>query len=168
VIEVKYGSVRGGSCSLPMTGPYGVGVWKFIRRGWNNVAKYLRFEVGDRSHIRFWHDLWRGDRPLKLCYPALYTIAHSLDAWVVDNLYAVGGVAHWNVLFTRYAQDWEVEMVMSFYEHLYSIRVRHGKVDRVMWNLSKRRTFEMKTFYKALVCHEAASFPWKGIGALKL
>jgi hypothetical protein len=32
---------------------------------------------------------------------------------VVDNLSVVGGVVHWNVLFTRYAQDWEVEMVMS-------------------------------------------------------
>jgi len=61
--------------------------------------------VGDGSHIRFWHDLWCGDRPFKLCYPALYTIVHSSDAWVVDNLSVVGGAAHWNVLFTRYAQD---------------------------------------------------------------
>jgi hypothetical protein len=75
----------------------------------------------------------------------------------------VGGVVHWNVLFTRYAQDWEVEMVMSLYEQLYSIRVRHGEVERVVWNLSKRRNFEGKTFYKALVCHEASSFPWNGI-----
>jgi len=53
VIEVKYGSVMGGWCSLPVSGPYGVSVWKFIQRGWDNVAKYLRFEVGDGSHIRF-------------------------------------------------------------------------------------------------------------------
>jgi hypothetical protein len=50
--------------------------------------------VGDGSHIRFWHDLWCGDRPFKLCYPALYTIVHSSDAWVVDNLSVVGGAAH--------------------------------------------------------------------------
>jgi hypothetical protein len=53
VIEVKYGSVRGGWSSLPVTGPYGVSVWKSIRRGWDTVAKYLRFEVGEGSHIRF-------------------------------------------------------------------------------------------------------------------
>jgi len=147
VIEVKYGSVRGGWCSLPVTGPYGVNVGKFIRRGWDNVAKYLRFEVGDGSHIHFWHDLWCGDKPLKLCYPALYSIARSPDAWVVDNLSVVKGVVHWNVLFTRYAQDWEVEMVMSFYEQLYSTRVRHGEVERVVWNLSKRRNFEVITFF---------------------
>jgi hypothetical protein len=76
----------------------------------------------------------------------------SLSTLVVDNLFVVEGVAHWNVLFTRYAQDWEVEMVMSFYEQLYSIRIRYGEIDRVVWNLSKRRSFEVKTFYKALVC----------------
>jgi hypothetical protein len=58
-------------------------------------------------------------------------------------------------------------MVMSFFEQLYSIRIRHGEVDRVVWNLSKKRNFEVKTFYIALVCHEAASFPWKGILRVK-
>jgi hypothetical protein len=105
--------------------------------------------------------------PLKLCYPALYSIVRFPDAWVVDNLSVVGGVAQWNVLFTRYAQDWEVEMVMSFYELLYSIRIRHGEVDRVLWNLSKKKNFAVKTFYKALVCHEAAYFSWKGIWRVK-
>jgi hypothetical protein len=167
VIEVKYGSVRGGWSSLPVTGSYGVSVWKFIRRGWDTVAKYLHFEVGEGSHICFWHDLWCGNRPLKLCYPDLYFIACFSDAWVVDNLSVVGGVAHWNVLFTRYAQDWEVEMVIAFYEQLYSIRIRHGEVDRVVWNLSKKRNFEGKTFYKALVCHEAVNFPWNGVWRVK-
>jgi len=58
-------------------------------------------------------------------------------------------------------------MVMFFYEQLYSIRIRHGEVDRVVWTLSKRRNFEVKTFHKALVCHEAVSFPWKGIWRVK-
>jgi hypothetical protein len=86
---------------------------------------------------------------------------------VVDNLSVVGGVAQWNVLFTRYAQDWEVEMVMTFYKQLYSIQIRHGEVDRVVWNLSKKMNFAVKTFYKALVCHEAAFFPWKGTWRVK-
>jgi hypothetical protein len=123
--------------------------------------------VGEGSHIRFWHDLWCGNRPLKLCYPVLYSIAHFPDAWVVDNLSVVGGAAHWNVLFTRYAQDWDLEMVISFYEQLYSSRIRLEEVDRVVWNISKEN-FEVKTFYKALVCHEAAYFPWKGIWHVKV
>jgi hypothetical protein len=38
---------------------------------------------------------WCGDRPLKLCYPILYTLARFSDAWVVDNLSVVDGVAYW-------------------------------------------------------------------------
>jgi len=116
VIDVKYGSARGGWCFLPAAGSYSVSVWKYIRRGWDTFAKYMRLEVGAGHHVRFWHDSWCGDWPLKLCYPVLYTLARFLDAWVVDNLSRLDGVAHWNVVFTGYAQDWEVEMVFSFYE----------------------------------------------------
>jgi hypothetical protein len=159
----KYGSVREGWCSLPAVGSYGVSVWKYIRRGWDTFAKYMRLEVGDGHHVRFCYDSWCGDRPLKLCYPALYTLARFPDAWVVDNLSMVDGVAHWNVVFTRYAHGWEVEMVLSFYEQLYYTPIQHGEVDRLVLNLSKRRSFEVKTFYRALDCQEAVSFPWKGI-----
>jgi hypothetical protein len=94
VINVEYGSVRGGWCSLPVAGSYGVSVWKYIRRGWDTFAKYVRLEVGDGYHVRFWHDSWCGDRPLKLCYPVLYALARFPDAWVIDNLSVVDGVAH--------------------------------------------------------------------------
>jgi hypothetical protein len=33
----------------------------------------------------------------------------------------VNGVTHWSVVFTSLAQDWEVEMVISLYEQLYSL-----------------------------------------------
>lgn len=33
-------------------------------------------------------------------------------------------------------------MVLFFYEQLYSTRI--GEVDRLVWNLSKRRSFEVK------------------------
>jgi len=69
---------------------------------------------------------------------------------VVDNLFVLDGVAHWNVVFTRLAQNWEVEMVLFLYERLYSHRIRHGAIDRLVWSLSKRGHFEVKSFYKAL------------------
>jgi hypothetical protein len=34
-------------------GPYGVGVWKCIRKGWKGFAKYARYEVGDGSKVKF-------------------------------------------------------------------------------------------------------------------
>jgi hypothetical protein len=49
-------------------------------------------EEGDGYNVRFWHDLWCGDRLLKLCYPILFSIARFKDAWVVDNLPVLYGV----------------------------------------------------------------------------
>jgi hypothetical protein len=34
VVEAKYDSLSGGWCSKEVVGPFGVGVWKHIRRGW--------------------------------------------------------------------------------------------------------------------------------------
>jgi hypothetical protein len=61
VVEAKFGSVRGGWCSLTPTGPHGVGLWKNIRRGWSLFCNHVRFELGDGSRIRFWFDVWCGD-----------------------------------------------------------------------------------------------------------
>jgi hypothetical protein len=49
-------------------------------------------------------------------------------------------------------------MVISFYERLYSNRIQHGAVDRLVWNLSKRGMFEEKTLFRALASQEVLSF----------
>jgi hypothetical protein len=56
----KYGSMEGGWMTKIPTRPYGVGLWKFIQSGWNTFARFLSFEVGDGSRIRFWNDVWCG------------------------------------------------------------------------------------------------------------
>jgi hypothetical protein len=68
----------------------------------------------------------------------------------------------------RLAQDWEVEMVLSLYERLYSHQIRHGAVDRLVWSLSKRGHFEVKSFYKALLVKRFSLFHGRVFGVLKL
>jgi hypothetical protein len=46
----------GGWCSDLGKGPYGVNVWKFIRRGWDNFSQHCTFVVGDGKRVKFWHD----------------------------------------------------------------------------------------------------------------
>jgi hypothetical protein len=58
VIHSKYGSLPGGWTSATIPGPYGVGLWKNIRKDWVHFAQYLRFEVGDGTRIKFWTDSW--------------------------------------------------------------------------------------------------------------
>jgi hypothetical protein len=62
-------------------------------------------------------------------------------AMVVDNLAVHNGNIHWNVLFTRQLQDWEMEMVLSFFEWLYSTSIRQGEGDRLVWNPSTRGAY---------------------------
>jgi hypothetical protein len=121
--------------------------------------------VGDGYTVRFWHDIWCGDSLLKLCYPALFSIALYKDAWAVDYLSLHRWSYTWNVVFTRLVQDWEMEMVLSFYVRLYPIR--HGAKDMLVWSLSKRGHFEVKSFYKVLASQEGSLFSWKSIRRVK-
>jgi hypothetical protein len=85
---------------------------------------------------------------LKLCFLVLFSIARNKDARVADNLVVQNGVTQCNVIFTRPVQDWKVEMVLSLFEQLSSIPVRHGEDDRLVWSLFKRGLFEVKSFMK--------------------
>jgi hypothetical protein len=49
-------------------------------------SSHTKFEVGDGSKIRFWHDKWYGDWVLKDIFPDLYSIACVKDASVLDYL----------------------------------------------------------------------------------
>jgi hypothetical protein len=52
-----------------------------------------------------------------------------------------------------------VELVTSFFEMLYSFRVRQGAVDSICWIPSKRHKFEMKSYYHVLTIPTGNGFP---------
>jgi hypothetical protein len=108
LVEVKYDIMRGGWCSKEVGGPYGVRVWKCIQRGWDILKQHVRFEVGNRSRVLFWQDVWCGEIPLKALFPALFTIACAKEALVEENMAIVNGAIHWNVMFIRPVHDWEL------------------------------------------------------------
>jgi hypothetical protein len=85
VVVAKYGSLEGGWCSNMPTGTHGVGLWKFIRSGWDKFSRMLKFEVGDGTRVRFWDDVWCTDGSLKEAYPELFCIARDKDACMADN-----------------------------------------------------------------------------------
>ena len=41
VVDVKYGSLWGGWCSKEVKGPYGMSLWKNIRKKWKSFSKHL-------------------------------------------------------------------------------------------------------------------------------
>ena len=167
VIMEKYGSMEGGWMSKVPTGPYGVGLWKHIWHGWSSFARFLSFEVGDGSRIRFWDDVWCGGDPLRKVFPELYRIARVKEGVVADFLHIRGDSVHWEVNFTRLIQDWELESVSSFLDLLYSTTIHKHEEDKLIWKLSPGKDFQVKSFYNAICSLGFGSFPWMSIWKTK-
>jgi hypothetical protein len=86
VVDSKYGSSWGGWCSSEPIGAYGVGLLKNIRRGWGKLCSHTKFEVGDGSKVRFWHDIWCEDMAVTDAFLVLFGIACAKDALVEAHI----------------------------------------------------------------------------------
>jgi len=64
--------------------------------------------------------------------------------------------------------DSEVDLVTSFFDLLYSIRLRQDGEDKICWIPSKRGTFVVRSFYSVLYFLASSLFLWKSIGELRL
>jgi len=76
--------------------------------------------VGDGSLISFWHDWWCRDNSLKQCSPVLFSIVRNKNVMVDDNFVVHNRVIQCNVIFTRQIQNWEIDVVLSFFDRIYS------------------------------------------------
>ena len=167
VIDSKYGSQWGSWCSNRGQGAHGVSLWKHIRVGWEVFSQFIKFKVEDGSLIRFWHDPWHGDHPLRDRFPVLFRLSRHPEALVVDILHFDGPTPIWDIQFIRPMQDWELNIVNSFLEILYSSSLRQGGVDLVCWTPSCREVFEVRSFYRALIQPAASVFPWRSVWKAK-
>jgi hypothetical protein len=42
----------------------------------------VRYDIGDGTKVLFWHDVWCGERLLKLVYSALFNVACNNLEWL--------------------------------------------------------------------------------------
>lgn len=72
--------------------------------------------MGDGYKIKFCHDVWCGDQPLKAAFPDLYIIACLRVAFVADHLQFSNDSLQLNVNFVSVAHDWELKFFFSFFD----------------------------------------------------
>ena len=100
-----------------------------VLRPWEHFSPFLSFKVGNGERMRFWHDVWCGDLPLKVVYPGLFSIAGERDASVAALMAFRNGALHWEMSFSRNVQDWEMDSMNPFMELIYSAAVDGNGVD---------------------------------------
>ena len=108
----------------------------------------MRFEVGDGCRVLFWHDVWCGELPLNILFPALFSIACTKEAWVGEKIDIAHGIIHWNVTLFQLIHDWEMEVVSQFFELPYSQQIRQNGLDKICRLPLERKNFEVKSYYQ--------------------
>jgi hypothetical protein len=78
--------------------------------------------VGDWSRMRFWHDVWWEDQTLKEAFP-MFSIARHKEALVADHVQLSNDSLQWDVPFIKAATNCEVELVTSFFNLSYSLKL---------------------------------------------
>ena len=110
---MKYGNVWGGWCTKKVTNAYGVSLWRFIRGGWLNFSKLLRYDVGDGTRVKFWQHVWCGDCTLKKAFPYLFCVSRARYSSVAEVMCWFGGRMHCKFQFCHPLQDWEYFFLIS-------------------------------------------------------
>ena len=123
--------------------------------------------MGDR--VRFWTDQWCGDLHLHLSFPVVYGIAINREASVASSLERMGTEARrsWKVPLLRNPNDWESGDVDDFLHTLGDNLPPSEQRDRMIWKLSKKGEFDVRSFYDKFRCPLPIIFPWKGVWKVK-
>ncbi|RVW96497.1 LINE-1 retrotransposable element ORF2 protein [Vitis vinifera] len=163
IIFSKYELQEGGWCSKGVRNRYGVGVWKAIRKGWENFRSHSRFIIGDGTRVKFWKDLWRGNQSLEEACPMLFNLSVNKEGWVAEAWEEDEGGGSWGLRFNRHLNDWEVGEVESLLSKLHPLTIRRGVEDLFRWKENKNGTFSVKSFYSSFSRDAKPPFPARTI-----
>ena len=138
VIVGKFGEEEGGWTTRKVRESHGMGLWKDIRKGWEEFFLRTSICIGDGRRTRFWWDFWVGDSKLKHLFPLLFKIATHNSA-VAADLWGRqgGGGGDWEVHFRRFFQDWELEEVNRLLNYISAVKVQEGE-DSLVWKIERK------------------------------
>ena len=122
--------------------------WKAIAQGFHLFIHHTCLVVGNRETIRFWEDLWMGDRPLCAQYTDLYRIILSRNLTISMVLGSSSSIL--NLIFRHNLTDSEIEHFHGLLLSLRSVHLFPSIADSRGWSLSSTGLFTVKSFLLAL------------------
>ena len=158
----------GGCCTRSVNGPYGVALWKSINQGWPSFSRYILYDIGDGSKVKFWQDHWCGETPLVVSYLDLFRFCRNKEASMVELMKSPNGVLFWDVSSFKGVHVRESEALSRFMETIYGSSIRGFGENKMCWIPSKDKGFLVKDYYRIFVGPTIFSFPWRSIWKQKI
>lgn len=72
--------------------------------------------------IHFWQDVWHGKEPFQTRFSLIYAIAKDKNSLIKD-VYRDTDPFTWNMVVTRYLQDWELQEYENLLQLLFNIKL---------------------------------------------
>ena len=125
-------------------------------------------KVGNGERIRFWHDHWCGDEPLKKTFPDLFSIARDKDVAIANIMSFESGDLHWVLSFIRSVHDWALKSLTLFLDLIYATPLSGMREDILCQESPSNHKFAVKRYYRSLSPLSPILFPWKLIWKVKV
>ena len=114
--------------------------WKAISQVFQDFTPYICLVVGSGQRIRFWEDLWWGERPLSLQFASFYRIT-SVRNLTISEVLGISYLSSWNLSFRRNLTDLEIKLLERLMFSLNAMRLSASTMDSRGWCLSPTSSF---------------------------
>ena len=98
----------------------------------------------------------------------LYNISCNKKSSIADVMHFPNQRLHWDLLFPRALQDWEIEHFYTFLDLINSLPLNGEGQEKLCWKLTRNKNFKVCEFYLALSFTLDISFPWKPVWCSKV
>lgn len=140
VLRNKY--LQGNSiCQSNVSG--GSQFWQGLMNAREWYERGSKWSVGNVSTVRFWHDVWLENCPLKIRFPKLFRINRQQN-WSVAYMF------DWELDLRRNLGPGELAEIYEMKEVLDEVQIT-GEDDKLIWALEPSGKFCSKSLYRLMV-----------------
>ena len=122
-------------------------LWKTTSSGWSTFSRYIQFQIGDGTRVKFLHDVWCGDNPLSVFFPDLFRISNDNEAYVADLMQFPNGVLFWDLEILQAIHYRESESLSVFWDFINGFSLRGIGEDKMCWTPTKSRGFKVSSYH---------------------